>query len=116
MKRAGILFAGTLVAALAVATSAGAAVAQQPATPPKSESTQPALITVKVFGDGSIFVDDVMIERAALAARFAAIAAMNPQPQVAIAPNRDAKYADIAFVMAAAQREGLAKLGVIGGT
>ena len=38
------------------------------------------------------------------------------QPEIHIEPHRLAKYGVVAHVMASAQREGLTKLGVIGGT
>jgi biopolymer transport protein ExbD len=43
-------------------------------------------------------------------------AARGVQPEIHIEPDRDAQYGVVAHVMAAAQRNGLKKMGVIGGT
>ncbi len=62
-------------------------------------------------------VDGMAISREDLDVRFAAIAAMEPQPQVMISPDAGARFEDIAFVMTVAQRTGVVrKFGVIGGT
>ena len=39
-----------------------------------------------------------------------------PQPEIHIEPDREAQYGVVAHVMASAQRNGLKKMGVIGGT
>jgi biopolymer transport protein ExbD len=38
------------------------------------------------------------------------------QPEIHIEPDREAQYGVVAHVMASAQRNGLKKMGVIGGT
>ena len=77
---------------------------------------QPASILVHINGDGSILFDGVAVHRDDVEARFAIIAARSPAPEVHITGDGKAAYGDMAHVMAAAQRAGVAKLGVIGGT
>ncbi len=77
---------------------------------------QPAPILVHINGDGSILIDGEPVRRDDVEARFAAIAARSPAPEVHITGDGKAAYGDMAHVMAAAQRAGVAKLGVIGGT
>jgi len=52
--------------------------------------------------------------RPALEQRLMQAAAMAPQPEVHLRPNKLAEYKDVAAVMASAQRLGVTKLGLIG--
>ena len=56
------------------------------------------------------------VSRAVLEERFKVEAQRDVQPEIHIEPDRDAQYGVVAHVMAAAQRNGLKKMGVIGGT
>jgi biopolymer transport protein ExbD len=84
------------------------------APPPPEDNLEP--IRLFVDFDGSIFwngsvIDDVTLER-----DLKIEAQREKQAEIHIEPHRLAKYGRVAHVMAAAQREGMTKLGVIGGT
>jgi biopolymer transport protein ExbD len=81
--------------------------------PPPTE--KPQVITVDVDFDGTIYWNgDVVADRAALEARLTDAAAQPVQPEVHLRPNKLAEYKDVAAVMAAAQRLGVTKLGLVG--
>jgi biopolymer transport protein ExbD len=52
--------------------------------------------------------------RDALEARLSAAAALAEPPEIHLRPDRSAKYDVVAGVLAAAQRHGLAKVGLVG--
>ena len=66
--------------------------------------------------DGSILWNGVLVTRGELDANLKVEAGRAMQPEIHIEPHRLAKYGVVAHVMAAAQRNGLKKMGVIGGT
>ena len=81
--------------------------------PPPLE--QPVVITVDVDFDGTIYWNgEVLPNKAALEERLVSAAAMPVQPEVHLRPNKLAEYRDVAMVMAAAQRLGVTKLGLVG--
>ncbi len=81
--------------------------------PPPLE--EPVVITVDVDFDGTIYWNgEILANRAALDERLTAAAAMPVQPEVHLRPNKLAEYRDVAMVMAAAQRLGVTKLGLVG--
>ena len=81
--------------------------------PPPLE--QPVVITVDVDFDGTIYWNgEVLANKVALEERLASAAAMPVQPEVHLRPNKLAEYRDVAMVMAAAQRIGVTKLGLVG--
>jgi len=81
--------------------------------PPPLE--EPVVITVDVDFDGTIYWNgEILANRAALDERLTAAAAMPVQPEVHLRPNKLAEYRDVAMVMAAAQRIGVTKLGLVG--
>jgi biopolymer transport protein ExbD len=81
--------------------------------PPPLE--QPVVVTIDVDFDGTIFWNgDIVPDRQALEDRLRNAAAMVPQPEVHLRPNKLAEYKDVAAVMASAQRLGVTKLGLIG--
>ena len=73
-------------------------------------------IRIMVDFDGSILWNGVMVNRNQLDRNLKTEAAQAVQPEIHIEPHRLAKYGVVAHVMAAAQRNGLTKMGVIGGT
>ncbi|MDP3740215.1 MAG: biopolymer transporter ExbD [Hyphomonadaceae bacterium] len=85
-----------------------------PNTPPPEDPVEP--IRLFVDFDGSIFWNGVVVDNATLQADLATESRRDRQPEIHIEPHRLAKYGVVAHVMASAQREGLTKLGVIGGT
>ncbi len=81
--------------------------------PPPLE--EPVVITVDVDFDGTIYWNgEILANKAALDERLTAAAAMPVQPEVHLRPNKLAEYRDVAMVMAAAQRIGVTKLGLVG--
>jgi biopolymer transport protein ExbD len=81
--------------------------------PPPIE--KPVVITVDVDFDGTIYWNgDVVPDKAALEGRLRDAAAQPVQPEVHLRPNKLAEYKDVAGVMAAAQRLGVTKLGLVG--
>ena len=81
--------------------------------PPPTE--KPQVITVDVDFDGTIFWNgDIVPDKATLESKLTDAAAQPVQPEVHLRPNKLAEYKDVAAVMAAAQRLGVTKLGLIG--
>ncbi len=76
---------------------------------------QPDPITVSIDYSGGISWNGAPIVRADLDTRFAAEARKAPQAELHIQPDNDAAYGAVAHVMAAAQREGIKRMGVVGG-
>ena len=82
--------------------------------PPPDNLPDPIRIIINYNGVISWGAEEVT--RADLDARLKVEAARSVQPEIHIEPDRDAQYGVVAHVMAAAQRNGLKKMGVIGGT
>jgi biopolymer transport protein ExbD len=85
---------------------------------PECETPEPPPdpVRIAVDFDGSITWNDVALDIVSLDDKLAIEAHRPQQPEIHIKPHRSAKYGYVAHVMAAAQREGLTKLGVVGGT
>ena len=81
--------------------------------PPPTEP--PVVITVDVDFDGTIYWNgDMVADKALLESKLRDAAAQPVQPEVHLRPNKLAEYKDVAAVMAAAQRLGVTKLGLVG--
>ncbi len=81
--------------------------------PPVTE--KPVVVTIDVDFDGTIFWDgEIVASKQALEERLMNAAAQPVQPEVHLRPNKLAEYKDVAMVMAAAQRLGVTKLGLVG--
>jgi biopolymer transport protein ExbD len=70
-------------------------------------------IRLTLQADGTLLDDKTPIEIAALDARFAAVFAIDPQTEVHIYADKTVQYERIAQAMAAAQRAGLTKIGLM---
>lgn len=83
----------------------------QPTTPP------PDPISVDIDFDGTVSWNGVVVNNAALDANLTTLAALPfaAQPELHVRPHKRADYGNVIHVMAAAQRHGVTKLGVIGG-
>lgn len=57
---------------------------------------------------------EVVSDRATLESKMSESAQQQVQPEVHLRPDKDAKYAVVAGVMASAQRLGLTKIGIVG--
>jgi biopolymer transport protein ExbD len=82
-----------------------------PSTPPP---TPPEIIRIDVDFDGTIGWNGVVITKNELQGKLQAVAAQPDQPEVHLRPNKLVTYKEVAHVMAAAQRLGVTKIGLIG--
>ena len=80
--------------------------------PPPTEP--PQVVKLDVDFDGTIFWNGEQIEPAALDDRFKGSATMAVQPEFHLRPNKLVTYKHVAHVMAAAQRDGITKIGLVG--
>jgi len=82
------------------------------APPPLAE---PVVVTLDVDFDGTVLWNgEVLGDAQALDARLQQAAAQADQPEVHLRPNKLVAYRSVAAVMAAAQRLGVTKLGIVG--
>lgn len=81
-----------------------------------SQDRAPEPIRIAVDFDGRITWNAAEVSRAELDARLAVEARRPIQPEIQIAPDRIARYGDVAHVMAAVQRHKLQRMGIVGGT
>ena len=76
--------------------------------------TKPENITISVDAQGRIFWNDLQIKgNEALVERLKKISVMNPQPEVQIRGDGNARYEGVGRVIYACQRAGIAKVGFI---
>ena len=74
----------------------------------------PVVITIEVDFDGTILWNGEQVDRPTLDAKFQSAAALPVQPEFHLRPNKLVTYKHVAHVMAAAQRDGITKIGLIG--
>ena len=80
-----------------------------------AKKTEPVVVKVNVEQNNVInWNGKLLASRAELDQAVAEAAAMNPQPEIHIRSHAKARYEVAASVMAAAQRGGLTKLGIVG--
>ncbi|WP_321790072.1 MULTISPECIES: ExbD/TolR family protein [Paraburkholderia] len=70
-------------------------------------------VTVAVQRDGSVHWDDAAVDATQLEARLTAAAVQNPQPELQMYADKDARYEVVANVLASAQRAGLTKIDFV---
>ncbi|HUL97816.1 MAG TPA: biopolymer transporter ExbD [Usitatibacter sp.] len=80
--------------------------------PPPPEP--PVVVTIDVDFDGAILWNGEQVDRPTLDAKFRGAAALPVQPEFHLRPNKLVTYKHVAHVMAAAQRLGIVKIGLIG--
>jgi len=86
-----------------------------PVSSPPQQTTPPEVVTIEVDFDGTILWNgQALAGKPELEARLRAAAAAAIQPEIHLRPNKLVKYQHVALVMAAAQRFGLTKVGIIG--
>jgi biopolymer transport protein ExbD len=86
-----------------------------PAGNPPPPPTPPIVVTIDVDFDGTVLWNgEALADQAAVEARLTQIAAETDQPEVHLRPNKLVEYKSVAAVMAAAQRLGVKKLGMVG--
>ena len=82
---------------------------------PPPPLTQPQVVQIDIDFDGTTMWNGVVVpDGAALEAKLAQVAAEPEQAEIHLRPNRLVPYKDVAAVMAAAQRVGATKIGLIG--
>ena len=84
---------------------------------PKASSTpnltKPENIQLGIKSSGAIYWNGEIVEKDALAARMAAAAKLDPQPEVHLRADRTTEYQRVAEVMSAASKAGLVKIGFV---
>jgi biopolymer transport protein ExbD len=76
---------------------------------------KPEIVDLEIDFDGAILWNGTTVpDRATLDQYLRAVAAKDPQPEIHLAPNKLVKYASVATVLAAAQRLGVVKIGLVG--
>lgn len=81
---------------------------------PPQPPTPPTVVTIDVDFDGTILWDNTPVDRATLESKLSNVAAQADQPEVHVRPNKLVEYKYVAGVMAAAQRLGVTKIGMVG--
>ena len=75
--------------------------------------TQAEMLLLSVNAQGQYFLNEAAVDEGALAERFKALAAKEPQPELHIRGDRNVRYERVAQAMAAAQQAGLRKIAFI---
>ena len=75
----------------------------------------PQVVKIDIDGSGTVYWNgEAVPDRATLEDKIREAAAINPQPEVHLRPDKASKYGVAAGVMASAQRLGLTKIGIVG--
>lgn len=82
--------------------------AQSAAVPQKAQT-----ITLSVDAKGALYLESESLNFTDLEVRMAALSKRNPQPELQLRADKETRYEVIAQVMAAAQAQGLSKIGFI---
>jgi biopolymer transport protein ExbD len=86
-----------------------------PTSTPAKPTEPPVVITIDVDFDGTVLWNGVAVSgRPELEQKLTAVAAEPNQPEVHLRPNKLVAYKSVAAVMAAAQRLGVTKIGMVG--
>ena len=78
------------------------------------QQSDPVVINLEIDFDGTVLWNGSPVTVDALDGYFRREAANDPQPELHIRPNKRASYDIVARVLAAAQRNGLLKIGFVG--
>jgi biopolymer transport protein ExbD len=73
----------------------------------------PVVINIDIGFDGMISWNGELVDYAGLESKLRAIASMPDQPEVHLHPDKRVAYRAVASVMAAAQRHGVVKIGIV---
>ncbi len=86
-----------------------------PAGNPPPPTKEPVVVTIDVDFDGTVLWNgEALASAGALDTRLQQTAAQADQPEVHLRPNKLVAYRSVAAVMAAAQRLGVSKMGIVG--
>ncbi len=76
---------------------------------------EPEIVKIDINEASQIFWNGAIVaDRNELLAKMTAAAALATQPEIHLRPNKLARYEIVAYVMAASQRAGLVKMGILG--
>ena len=81
---------------------------------PPPPTKEPKVVDLVIDFDGTIYWNNVVVDMATLENKLVQVAAEADQPEVHLRANKLAKYKHVAAVMAAAQRLGVNKIGMVG--
>ncbi len=81
---------------------------------PPPPTVPPTVVTIDIDFDGTVMWNGDQVTNDQLDQRFRGAATESPQPEFHIRPNTLVTYKYVAHVMAAAQRDGVTKMGLIG--
>jgi biopolymer transport protein ExbD len=82
---------------------------------PPPPLTPPVVVQLEVDFDGTVLWNgETVPDKVELEKRFVSAANVEPQPEFHLRPNKIVTYKYVAGVMAAAQRNGITKLGLVG--
>lgn len=84
-----------------------------PAAPRVNTLVQPAMVSVSVDANGTVYWNGNPVGEAELETAFAEAAAASPQPEIRLYGDRKAAYEHVVRVMAMAQKAGIKKLGFV---
>jgi biopolymer transport protein ExbD len=77
------------------------------------QDTKPETVRLSVDAQGRYFWNEQQVPEADLEPRLQAAAALNPQPELHLRGDKEARYEKVAQALAAAQRSGLRKIGFV---
>ena len=82
---------------------------------PPPPLVKPEVLKIDIDQSGIIYFNgEIVPDRAEVDARLKAASEQAVQPELHLRPDKSAKYAVVAMVMASAQRLGLTKIGIVG--
>lgn len=82
---------------------------------PPPPQKPPVAVQIDIAANGTVSWNGAPVaDKATLEAKMAQVAAMPDQSELLLRPDKGAPYKDVAEVLAAAQREGATKIGLIG--
>ena len=84
-----------------------------PKTSSQPTVTPPENIQLAVKANGDVYWNGERVDAAAMNARMAASAKVDPQPEIHLRADRTTEYQKVAEVMSAAARAGLVKIGFV---
>ena len=87
---------------------------EMPVGTPPTQQQPPEKIQIDIDEKSTVYWQGLPISGQELDQKMSVVAALNPQPEVHIRPNKDCSYAVFANVLSTSKRKGLTKMAVIG--
>jgi len=82
---------------------------------PPPPLVKPEVVKLDIDNNSVVYWNgEALADRQVLESKLSEAAAKNPQPEIHLRPDKMAKYAIVAAVMASAQRLGATKIGIVG--